>query len=257
MVANRPVEVRSEHAVDGDPRNTQGPDITAMANCWGARPHATSRAQGVRGPMPSVEVRSTRGQERVVNLTGTAYIVGSDPSAADIVIDDPTTSGVHAVMDLVGPAWLIRDLGARNGTRINGERLIHQRRLKDRDQIFVGRTYWLVFHDGTQGAWRSTAPLDRAPDNITRGEKRVLVELCRPMLLHTTFQDPTSVREIAARLSVGKGAVEAHLANLYDKFGIWADENGGRRRRLADEAVRRGAVTIADLDTGDTPTGQT
>jgi hypothetical protein len=181
-------------------------------------------------------------------LIGTAYIVGSDPSAADIVIDDPATSGVHAVMDLVGPAWLIRDLGARNGTRINGERLVHQRRLKDRDQIFVGRAYWLVFHDGTQSSWRSTAPLDRAPDNITRGEKRVLIELCRPMLLHNTFQDPASVREIAARLIVGKGAIEAHLANLYDKFGIWADENGSRRRRLADEAVRRGAVTISDLD---------
>ena len=78
-------------------------------------------------------------------------------------------------------------------------------------------------------------------------ERRVLVELCRPLVSHNTFQPPASVREIAARLFVGKNAVQAHLANLYDKFGIYDEGVGGRRVVLANEAVQRGAVTIADL----------
>jgi DNA-binding NarL/FixJ family response regulator len=45
---------------------------------------------------------------------------------------------------------------------------------------------------------------------------------------------------------VSEAAVKQHLAHLYDKFGI---SDGGERRRvrLANEALRRGAVTIALL----------
>src|SRR6266487_3265012 len=43
-----------------------------------------------------------------------------------------------------------------------------------------------------------------------------------------------------------EAAVKQHLAHLYDKFGV---HGGGERRRvrLANEALRRGAVTIAGL----------
>ena len=46
--------------------------------------------------------------------------------------------------------------------------------------------------------------------------------------------------------SLSEAAVKQHLAHLYDKFGI---QGGGERRRvrLANEALRRGAVTMAGL----------
>jgi hypothetical protein len=204
--------------------------------------------------MPAVEVRSTRGRERVVNLVEPTYVIGSDPEAATIVIDDSTTSGVHAALDRIGTAWLLRDLGSRNGTFVDGERLTGQTRLRDGQQISLGRTYWLVFCDGTRGARRATDPLTAPPRNITRTEQRVLVELCRPKLAHNAFQEPASVREIAARLGVGKGAIEAHLTNLYDKFAIHPGEGVNRRVSLAEEAMRRGAVTLGDLG-GDAPSG--
>ena len=77
----------------------------------------------------------------------------------------------------------------------------------------------------------------------------MLVELCRPLVSHNIFQPPASVREIAERLYIGKNAVQAHLSNLYDKFGIY-DEGDGVSRRvvLANEAMQRGVVTIADLE---------
>ena len=76
----------------------------------------------------------------------------------------------------------------------------------------------------------------------------MLVELCRPLLSHNVFQPPASVREIATALFIGKNAVQAHLTNLYDKFGIYQDSvDVSRRVVLANEAMQRGVVSLADL----------
>ena len=66
-------------------------------------------------------------------------------------------------------------------------------------------------------------------------------KLRRPLLSHNLFQPPASVREIADRLYIGKNAVQAHLSNLYDKFGIYDEgADGGRRVILANDAMQRG-----------------
>mgnify|MGYP002336169275 FL=1 len=44
---------------------------------------------------------------------------------------------------------------------------------------------------------------------------------------------------------MSEAAVKQHLARLYIKFGIYDGER--RRVRLANEALRRGAVTMADV----------
>ena len=74
----------------------------------------------------------------------------------------------------------------------------------------------------------------------------MLVVLCRPLLARDLFTEPASIREIAAELVVSEAAVKQHLANLYDKFALGADLTH-RRTRLANDAIRRGAVTLADL----------
>jgi DNA-binding NarL/FixJ family response regulator len=50
---------------------------------------------------------------------------------------------------------------------------------------------------------------------------------------------------MALELFVTEAAIKQHLQNLYDKFAIPAE--GERRVRLANEAIRRGAVTLALL----------
>lgn len=198
--------------------------------------------------MPALELWAGRGWDRVVTLTQTSYTIGSDPESADIALADATVSRVHAIVEQIGTTWLVRDLGSRNGTRLNGERLTGQRRLRDGEEILVGRTR-LVFRDGSEARRPATDAIEAPPANLTRMEKRVLVELCRPLVSHNIFQPPSSVREIAARLFIGKNAVQAHLSNLYDKFGIYG-EGGDVNRRvvLANEAMQRGVVTIADLE---------
>ena len=73
----------------------------------------------------------------------------------------------------------------------------------------------------------------------------MLVALCRPLLARDMFTEPASTRAIADELVVTQAAVKQHLGNLYDKFGVAAADH--RRTRLANEAIRRSAVTLADL----------
>jgi pSer/pThr/pTyr-binding forkhead associated (FHA) protein len=197
--------------------------------------------------MPALEVWGDRGRDRVVTLSDGPYTLGSDEGSADIALADPAVSRVHAIFERVGTAWLLRDLGSRNGTRVNGDRLTSQRRLHDGDEVMVGRTR-LVFLDRADALRPPTDALEAPPSNLTRMERRVLVELCRPLLSHNVFQPPASVREIASALFIGKNAVQAHLSNLYDKFGIYQDTaDVSRRVVLANEAMQRGAVSLADL----------
>lgn len=197
-----------------------------------------------------------RGQHtHPVVLEAAVYTLGSDAESVDVVVIDVTVSRVHAALERVGGAWLLRDLGSRNGTRVNGDPVVGQRRLSDGDEVLVGRTRF-TFREGVESRRRPTTDaLAAPPADLTRMERRVLIELCRPLVSHNTFQPPASVREIADRLFIGKNAVQAHLTNLYDKFGVFGDDGTNRRVLLANEAVQRGAVSIADIRSQHRPSG--
>src|SRR3954467_15557492 len=197
------------------------------------------------GGMGVIEVWSQRGRDRVVDLEGASQMIGSNSESASIAIDDSTVSGLHASLTRVGTTWLVCDLGSRNGTRLNGGPLTKSRQLRDRDEIHIGRTR-LVFRDSEEQRRPKTSRLAKPPQ-VTRTEKNVLVELCRPLLSHNAFHPPASVQEIAEQLHVVKNAVQAHLVNLYDKFEIYGDAGSSRRVTLANQAIERGVVTLADL----------
>jgi hypothetical protein len=55
----------------------------------------------------------------------------------DVMLDDLTVSGEHAVIHLSDGTCVIRDLKSRNGTRINGE-VVTQRTLAEGDRIEIG-----------------------------------------------------------------------------------------------------------------------
>jgi pSer/pThr/pTyr-binding forkhead associated (FHA) protein len=60
-----------------------------------------------------------------------------------IVLTDPTVSNTHAIILNRDGGYSIVDLGSRNGTFLNGERLTtHARTLKHGDTIQMGQTVW-------------------------------------------------------------------------------------------------------------------
>jgi pSer/pThr/pTyr-binding forkhead associated (FHA) protein len=191
----------------------------------------------------------TRGYE-LVPLDEPAYIVGSDAESATIALEDPTVSHLHAALERVGSTWLVRDLGSRNGTVVNGVRLAAVHQLRHGDEILFGRTR-VVFRDAASTRRPGTDALAPPPANITPAEKRVLMELVRPLLTIGPYTPAASRRQIAERLFVGEQAVQANLTKLYDKFGVGSEPGVNRRAALATEAVQRGAVTLADLEAHD------
>ena len=165
---------------------------------------------------------------------------GNDVSLAH----DKTVSGLHAVLEPVGEGWCVQDVGSRNGTFVRGERILGMCALRHGDDLAVGRTK-LVFRAAEPAGTTRTEGAAPAPE-LTRRERDVLRALCRPLVGGQVFTEPASLHEIAATLVVTEAAVQQHLLRLYDKFGVTGD--GERRRtRLANEALRRGAITLAEV----------
>jgi pSer/pThr/pTyr-binding forkhead associated (FHA) protein len=148
------------------------------------------------------------------------------------------------VLELVAARWCVRDLGSRNGTYVNGERIWGERPLRSGDEIRVGGVRLVARLEDQAVREDETVVVESGPE-LTRREREVLIALCRPMFSGEVFREPMSIRQIAADLFVTEAAVKQHLSRLYDKFAI--HEREGRRTRLANEAIRRGAVSIAEI----------
>jgi DNA-binding CsgD family transcriptional regulator len=190
-----------------------------------------------------LEVWTPAGRE-LVTLEAERLTLGSDPANDLALPADPTLSRLHAALERYEAGWCVRDLGSRNGTFVNGQRVWRERPLRPGDELRVGATR-LVYR-GEEPGGKSTQASEPPPE-LTRREREVLLVLCRTVLGGAAFTEPASIREIADALVVSEAAVKQHLGHLYDKFGI---HGGGERRRvqLANEALRRGgAVTIAQL----------
>ena len=162
--------------------------------------------------------------------------------------DDPTASHLHAILERFPAGWCVTDLGSSNGTTVNGERIWSSRRLRPGDEIRVGHSR-LIFRDPLTAAATQTEAED-TPPSLTIRERDVLIALCRPLLDRDMFTEPASTRTIADELVITQAAVKQHLINLYDKFDVPATDSN-RRARLANEALRRGAVSLAQLRAGE------
>jgi len=186
----------------------------------------------------------------VIPLRGEVTTVGRG-RGADIRLDDPSVSRLHAELVRRGPYVYVVDLGlSRNGTRVNG-RPVARRVLDDGDVLSFGaarcRIGGLQQEDLTEEAdlRRSAVP------ELTRRERDVLASLCRPALSDEAFAVPATAHQIATDLVVTEAAVKQHLLRLYQKFRV--PEGPNRRTRLANEVVALGLVKPMPLaDAGDT-----
>jgi pSer/pThr/pTyr-binding forkhead associated (FHA) protein len=56
----------------------------------------------------------------------------------DRVVDEPTVSRHHAELRRDGGRWLLRDLGSRNGTRVNGMLVLEPVEVRPGDRVALG-----------------------------------------------------------------------------------------------------------------------
>jgi hypothetical protein len=79
---------------------------------------------------------------REIELTKDRTTVGRRPYN-DIVIDDLTVSGEHAVLQMEADEVYVEDLNSTNGTYVNGK-IVRKQRLQDGDMVEFGK-YQLKF----------------------------------------------------------------------------------------------------------------
>jgi hypothetical protein len=186
----------------------------------------------------------------MVQLEGGRVTIGRGTENSLALPDDRKVSRLHASLEDYGAGWSIKDLDSRNGTYLNGSRLLAEHGLRPGDEIRVGDTV-LRYESSRahQYATSETIGVEAQSPRLTRREHEVLVALCRPALGGGVFAEPASVAQIAVDLSVTQDAVKQHLIHLYDKFQL-VEGQGRRRVLLAHEAINRGVLSRRDLREG-------
>src|ERR1700758_450053 len=137
--------------------------------------------------MPShLEIWKPSGRE-LITLSGQRVTIGKAPTNAVPLEHDMTVSRVHAVLENLGFAWSVRDVGSRNGTYINGEKISAERVLRSGDELRVGNSrliFWEVKQadEATVNEPTVSAEPAQLPPRLTPRELEVLEVLCRPLV---------------------------------------------------------------------------
>ena len=160
---------------------------------------------------------------------------------------DPEVSRTHAQLERVGGEWTLVDEGlSRNGSYVNGERVVGRRRLDDGDMLRIGRTAVLFRAPGV--VVETTVVADPAVlVRLSDAQLRVLVALCRPLAAAGGAAVPATNRQIAEELHLSPDGVKTHIRSLFAKLGIDELPQYRKRTELARRALDLGLVAPRDL----------
>jgi len=89
--------------------------------------------------MPNYHVTPSHDSTHAVTVSGKGISIGRHPENT-FAIEDVKASRYHCIIEPdAGGAVRLRDLGSRNGTKVNGEKVTGDRTLEDGDVVKVGR----------------------------------------------------------------------------------------------------------------------
>jgi two-component system response regulator AtoC len=117
------------------------------------------------------------GGSRVVDLPEDVDVTFGRSRGATITLDSEKVSRMHARVRRTGDVIEVEDLGSRNGTRVNGEKIEGPRRLVTGDEVSVGPILAVV--GVTSGLRRGSTIAD-----VTSGEARLAAEVDRSVRYH-------------------------------------------------------------------------
>jgi hypothetical protein len=70
-------------------------------------------------------------------------VIGRSP-LSDFVVADQTVSARHAVLTYIDGSWALKDEGSRNGTYINGWRVVDQIVVRPGDELSLGESRFIL-----------------------------------------------------------------------------------------------------------------
>jgi DNA-binding NarL/FixJ family response regulator len=119
-------------------------------------------------------------------------------------------------------------------------------RLRDGDEIRIGRTKIVFRSPSGRESLRTATSRQHAMPQITDAQRRVLVALCRPYA-DSSFAIPASNRQIADELVLGVETIKTHMRALFEAFALGDLPQHHKRAALAQRALEVGLVTPQDL----------
>jgi predicted component of type VI protein secretion system len=193
---------------------------------------------------PFLVWRTEDGQQRLLLLDQANWRVsiGRDP-AADVPLPwDAEVSRTHALLEQVGRGWMLVDDGlSRNGSFVNGSRVVGRRRLTDKDRLVLGAT--TVTYRETSGGTTQTASAIDTPAAILLSpmQRKVLIALVRPVH-ESDSATPATNRQIAEEVFLTVDAVKAHLRVLFERYGLSELPQNEKRAQLVATVLDAGVL---------------
>jgi phosphoserine phosphatase RsbU/P len=93
----------------------------------------------MQGPKASLIIRTPDGKSLTVTMEKDAYTLGRSSGTDLCYADDSGLSRHHLAFERHGAGWAVRDLGSKNGTVVNGERLaVDPYPLRQGDRVSAG-----------------------------------------------------------------------------------------------------------------------
>jgi len=173
--------------------------------------------------------------------------IGRD-AGADVPLPwDAEVSRTHALLEQIGRGWMLIDDGlSRNGSFVNGTRVVGRRRLSDKDRLVFGATQ--VTYRETSGSATQTASAIDTPAAIplTPMQRKVLIALCRPVH-ESASATPATNRQISEEVFLTVDAVKAHLRVLFDRYGLSQLAQNEKRARLVATVLEAGVLVPRDF----------
>lgn len=187
--------------------------------------------------------RDGEGRQVIAPLLGEQLTVGRRGDD-DIALGwDRQVSRLHAQLERVKGDWCLVDDGlSRNGSFVNGERIVGRRRLADGDRLCFGTTA-MAYRAPAAERLESTVGVSTAAPAVplTETRRKVLLALARPVA-QSAFATPATNQEIADEVCLSVDAVKAHLRGLFEQFGLSELPQNQKRATLAATALLNGVL---------------
>jgi FHA domain len=203
-----------------------------------------------RAGEPFVLARACDGSRQIFALPGGSWraTIGRHDECDIPLAWDPKVSRVHALLERVGAQWTFVDDGlSRNGSFVEGARLIGRHTLKDGDRLCLGDTV-LIYHNpavrDSASTARESSQLHSVP--LSPAQRKILIALCRPVS-DSAFSTPATNRQIADEVFLSVDAVKAHLRVLFERFGLGELPQNEKRARLAATVLTAGVLSPRDF----------
>ncbi len=221
-----------------------------------AGPHAASpaelqeRLEAERAGVPFLLRREVAGQ-RILPLGEVERVTVGRGEEVDVRLTaDERVSRLHAEIERIGGVWTVADDGlSRNGSFLNGERIVGRRGLADGDELRFGDTL-VIFRAPapTHGLATAAAPEPAPRAELTETQRKILIALCRPFAEGSRYATPATNQQIADEVFLSLDAVKGHLRTLFEKFGVGDLPQNQKRVRLVELAFQTGAISVRELE---------